>query len=744
MSERIMIKLEELKHQELFDRIQLPKIRKDRKAKELIHKGNIVIGILKAEMVEPLGITEINQLIYATASVITEELGVTIEKMKGQKYKQPQWKERISKDIERLRKKLSILTEKAKGDTASQRKIRRLLSQFKCKNEEEIPVIIEKIKQQITAKSQRVRRYEKRSKQFRQNKLFKDNAKQFYREICKKQIDVNDIPLLSEVEDFWSKIWENEDGHNEGAEWIKEQEEKQKNQQRQKVRDITISDVRTAISNTNNWTSPGLDKIPNFWLKNLEELHMDMAREYTILLKERNKCPEWLTQGLTFLIPKSNDTRETKNYRPITCLPTMYKTLSSIITDRTYVHLEDNGLLPNEQKGCRSGSYGCKDQLLVNKMILEDCKTRKKNLTTSWIDYRKAFDSVPHSWIIKTLELCKVSPEIIKFMEVNMKNWKATLLLKHATGTLTSRLIEIKSGIFQGDSLSPLLFCLSLAPLSNLLRDTNCGYDIQGKKLNHLFYMDDLKLFGKNSQQQERLLQTVEKFSDDINMKFGLDKCATAEFKRGKLAKTTSIVLDEETTIKELQQEDSYKYLGINEAEGIQHAKMKEKMRREYYRRVRLILKSELNAINRIAAINSLAVPVITYSMNVINWQMNDIKKLDTKTRKLLTMYRMHHPKADVDRLYLPRSEGGRGLIQIELTYKITTAGLETYLRENKDSMMKLVLEHEKKKKLYSVTKEATKFLQELGIDQTQYKETDSVTKKAKEIKNLVKKQGKE
>ena len=76
--------------------------------------------------------------------------------------------------------------------------------------------------------------------------------------------------------------------------------------------------------------------------------------------------------------------------------------------------------------------------------------------------------------------------------------------------------------------------------------------------------MDDRKLFSKNSQQQERLLQTVKKFSDDINMKFGLDKCTTAEFKRGKLAKTTSIVLDEETTIKELQQEDSYKYLGIN------------------------------------------------------------------------------------------------------------------------------------------------------------------------------------
>ena len=81
-------------------------------------------------------------------------------------------------------------------------------------------------------------------------------------------------------------------------------------------------------------------------------------------------------------------------------------------------------------------------------MIMEDCKTRKKNLTTSWIDYRKAFDSVPHSWIIKTLDLYKVSPEIVNFMKVNMQNWKTTLVLRHVTGTLTSRMIEINSGIF--------------------------------------------------------------------------------------------------------------------------------------------------------------------------------------------------------------------------------------------------------------------------------------------------------
>ena len=66
-------------------------------------------------------------------------------------------------------------------------------------------------------------------------------------------------------------------------------------------------------------------------------------------------------------------------------------------------------------------------------------------------------------------------------------------------------------------------------------------------------------------------------------------------------------------------------------------------------------------------------------------------------------MYRMHHPKADLDRLYLPRSEGAMGLIQRELTFKIVTAALETYLGESKDEMMKLVSEHERQKRSYTL-----------------------------------------
>ena len=56
-----------------------------------------------------------------------------------------------------------------------------------------------------------------------------------------------------------------------------------------------------------------------------------------------------------------------------------------------------------------------------------------------------------------------------------------------------------------------------------------------------------------------------------------------------------------------------------------------------------------------------MAITVVAYSFNIINWTIHEIRKLDAKIRKLLTCNRMHHPKADVDRLYIPRDEGGRG-----------------------------------------------------------------------------------
>jgi hypothetical protein len=100
---------------------------------------------------------------------------------------------------------------------------------------------------------------------------------------------------------------------------------------------------------------------------------------------------------------------------------TMCKTLTGIIAKRISTHLEEQSLLPAEQNGCHPGSKGCKGQLMISKAIYEDCRRRNKNLSIAWIDYQKAFYSVPHSWVKKLIELVGVNSKIVRFCKLCME-----------------------------------------------------------------------------------------------------------------------------------------------------------------------------------------------------------------------------------------------------------------------------------------------------------------------------------
>jgi len=165
-------------------------------------------------------------------------------------------------------------------------------------------------------------------------------------------------------------------------------------------------------------------------------------------------------------------------------------------------------------------------------------------------------------------------------------------------------------------------------------------------------------------------------------------------------------VIDINREIQELERGKTYKYLGIEEGEGIQHQQMKERLKQEYNRRLRMILKSELNARNEITAIGALAVPVLRYNFGIINWRTEDIKIIDRKTRKILTMYKVHHPKADIDRLYVKRKEGGRGLVQVEAAYKAEITNIAEYLNTNYkvDQFVYFVKSYEKHTTNYELT----------------------------------------
>ena len=93
------------------------------------------------------------------------------------------------------------------------------------------------------------------------------------------------------------------------------------------------------------------------------------------------ETPRWMTKGKIVLIQKDKSNGNgASNYRPITCLPLTWKLLTKIIADEVYVFLENERILPEEQKGCKRKSKGTGDQLYINKMLLQRVKQRRKYL----------------------------------------------------------------------------------------------------------------------------------------------------------------------------------------------------------------------------------------------------------------------------------------------------------------------------------------------------------------------------
>ena len=205
--------------------------------------------------------------------------------------------------------------------------------------------------------------------------------------------------------------------------------------------------------------------------------------------------PSWLTRGRTSLLQKDKSKGNVaSNYRPITCLPLMWKLLTGVIADQIYAHLDQEKLLPEEQKGCRKGSRGTNDLLYIDRAVIKEVKSRNKNLAMAWIDYKKAYDMVPHSWIIECFNLFGVAENIKSLLVNSMEKWKVML----CSGNSELGEVEIKRGIFQGDPLTPLVFVLALIRLSLILRKAKAAYEFSEskKKINHLLFMGDLKLYS--------------------------------------------------------------------------------------------------------------------------------------------------------------------------------------------------------------------------------------------------------
>ena len=147
--------------------------------------------------------------------------------------------------------------------------------------------------------------------------------------------------------------------------------------------------------------------------------------------------------------------------------------------------------------------------------------------------------------------------------------------------------------------------------------------------------------------------------------------------KSGKRYMTDGIELPNHHKIRTLEENEAYKYSGILEADTIKQVQMKDTIRKEYRRRTIKLLETKLSSKNLIKGINTWAVPLVRYSGPFLKWTKDELKQMDQKTRKQMTMHKALHPRDDVDRLYVSRKQRGRGLASIEDNVDVSIQRLE-------------------------------------------------------------------
>lgn len=611
--------------------------------------------------------------------------------------KDPPWRLRLELKIRHLRSDHDIITEHLKRNPS--RKVRRIMeiicrkADISIHDRRNLALHKDTLRQKVKVQSAKLSRYNKSYKRKTTNEEFKQDQQKFFNNLkqdksTNSELEINEEKFL----DYWANMWRKDSVAKIDEPWVQDIDH-ELSQTPTANTYIEPGRIKKILRKASNWKAPGPDKVHNYWLKYFPAAHENIRQSFIACLENNESFPRFLIKGRTTLIFKKGDKSDPKNYRPITCLSSLYKLFTSIISDETYLHCERNNLLSEAQKGCIRGSLGCKNQLIVDSVILKQVETRKRNLNVCYIDYFKAYDGIPHNWLLKTLEIHRICPKIVNILKYFMAEWKTQL---NINGNSVGE-VNINQGIYQGDSFSPLWFCLAINPLSMLLDKSNVGYRPKIKdnvRISHLMFIDDIKLFAENKKDLDKLLDITEKFNNTVQMKFNVDKCAVINIHKGQITNGES---SNTSQIPMLPPNEKYKYLGINENQKINHPQLKTEFTEEYKKRLTKLLNTSLNGKNMVHAINSYAIPALTYSFGVVKWSETDLENLDILTRTLLTKFRMLHPNSSIERLYLPRDEGGRGLLNIKVLCMKLEINIETRLKRSNDNTMKKIIEVDKK-----------------------------------------------
>ena len=236
-------------------------------------------------------------------------------------------------------------------------------------------------------------------------------------------------------------------------------------------------------------------------------------------------------------------------------------------------------------------------------------------------------------------------------------------------------------------------------------------------KRTHSLFVDDLKVYQQSHQALKIVNKIIVQASHDTRACYGVSKCAEIIFKNGKMVKGEGLqVLEERMNTIDPDENEIYKFLGIEQADGIRTKAVYERVKEEVAKRMKMIVKTELNDENLIKAINIKVIPVAAYVMNICKFNVSELKELNQIIKRKLRGRSMLGRQASDERLYLKREKGGRGLKSMMDVYKETRLRVACYMAKSTNRWIEAAWMRGTMKEENAIVMESIKTMEEVGV----------------------------